>query len=90
MRYAFEAIMTNEFRTVNGPCASLIPRGPGYENVSLANQVCSTVGSLPGQPLVSGQNYLRLSFGYFYKNTWHVSSKWLYSVRVFIRALMAM
>ncbi|THU77874.1 hypothetical protein K435DRAFT_812067 [Dendrothele bispora CBS 962.96] len=37
-RYGFEPVMTNEFRTLNGTCDSLIPSGPGYENVTLINQ----------------------------------------------------
>ncbi|KAF5363146.1 hypothetical protein D9758_008368 [Tetrapyrgos nigripes] len=61
-RYAFESLMINEFRTLNGTCASLIPQGPGYENISLANQVCITVGSIPGQPTVDGNRFIEMSF----------------------------
>ena len=64
--------MTSEFRTINGPCTSLVPQGPGYENISLANQVCATVGSLPGQLLVDGNRFVELSYGYAYDNTWRV------------------
>ncbi|KAG5643688.1 hypothetical protein DXG03_000521 [Asterophora parasitica] len=67
---SFEAILTNEFRTINGKCSTLIPIGPGYENVSLANQVCTTVGSQPGQSTVSGARFLKLSFDFSYSNTW--------------------
>ncbi|RDB26892.1 Brefeldin A resistance protein [Hypsizygus marmoreus] len=70
LRYGFEALMTNEFRTLNGACSSLIPQGPGYENVSLANQVCTTVGSLPGEPFVSGSRFAELSYGFTYSHTW--------------------
>jgi ATP-binding cassette subfamily G (WHITE) protein 2 (SNQ2) len=72
-RYGFEAILTNEFRTLNGSCASMVPQGPGYENVSLANQVCTVVGSLPGQTFVDGNRFVELSYGFSYSNTWMVS-----------------
>ncbi|KAF5334859.1 hypothetical protein D9758_014292 [Tetrapyrgos nigripes] len=62
--YSFEALMINEFHTLNGTCTTLIPRGAGYENVSLANQVCNTVGSIPGQPAVDGNNFIEKSFLY--------------------------
>ncbi|CCM04556.1 uncharacterized protein FIBRA_06737 [Fibroporia radiculosa] len=64
------ALMLNEFHTINGMCSSLVPQGPGYENVSLANQVCTTIGSVPGEAYVSGSTFLKLSFGYEYHNLW--------------------
>ncbi|KZS99630.1 P-loop containing nucleoside triphosphate hydrolase protein [Laetiporus sulphureus 93-53] len=33
LKYGFEALMVNEFHTVSGECASLVPSGPGYENL---------------------------------------------------------
>ncbi|KAI0318674.1 ABC-2 type transporter-domain-containing protein [Amylostereum chailletii] len=70
LRYGFEGLITNEFRTLNGTCASLAPSGPGYEGVSIANQVCTTVGSKPGQSTVDGNAFVFLSYGYSYSNTW--------------------
>ncbi|KAI0827349.1 pleiotropic drug resistance ABC transporter [Trametes gibbosa] len=70
LRYGFEALMVNEFHTVHADCAVLVPQGPGYENVSLTNQVCTTVGSLPGQLTVSGTSYVELSYNYTYNNLW--------------------
>ncbi|KAF8816092.1 hypothetical protein BYT27DRAFT_7248614 [Phlegmacium glaucopus] len=70
IRYAFEGLMTNEFHTLNGVCSTLVPSGPGYEDISLANQVCTVVGSQPGQATVSGNSYLALSFDYHYSNLW--------------------
>ena len=58
----------NEFHTLNGTCSTLIPQGPGYENVSLANQVCTTVGSLPGMTIVDGNRFASLSYGYSYSD----------------------
>ncbi|TFY79980.1 hypothetical protein EWM64_g4032 [Hericium alpestre] len=69
-QYGFEAIMANEFHTLNGSCSTLIPSGPGYENVSLVNQVCTTVGSQPGHVNVDGNIFLELSYGYKHSHLW--------------------
>ncbi|KAL0960159.1 hypothetical protein HGRIS_011794 [Hohenbuehelia grisea] len=70
LRYGFEGVLANEFRTLNGSCAALVPQGPGYEGISLDNQVCTTVGSVPGQNTVDGNRFIDLSYGYSYSNTW--------------------
>ncbi|KAF9076400.1 ABC transporter [Rhodocollybia butyracea] len=70
LRYGFEAVLTNEFHTLDGTCASLVPQGPGYENVALANQVCTTVGSVSGSPTVNGNTFVNLSYSYSFSNTW--------------------
>ncbi|KAL5529897.1 SNQ2_4 [Sanghuangporus sanghuang] len=70
LSYGFEAVMANEFHTLNGTCSQIVPIGPGYENVSLANQVCTTVGSVTGQATVDGNRFLELSYGYSYSNLW--------------------
>ncbi|KAF8877242.1 pleiotropic drug resistance ABC transporter [Gymnopilus junonius] len=68
--FIFESILTNEFRTLNGVCSNLVPQGPGYENVTLANQVCTTVGSQPGEAFVDGNRFVQLSYGFKYSHTW--------------------
>ena len=70
--FSFESALSNEFRTLKGACSNLVPQGPGYENVSLANQVCATVGSVPGQPFVDGSRFLELSYEFSYSHTWRV------------------
>ncbi|KAG2159222.1 ABC-2 type transporter-domain-containing protein [Suillus bovinus] len=70
LRYGFEAILTNEFHTLNATCTTLVPQGPGYENISLANQVCTTVGSLPGMTTVDGNRFVDMSYGYSYSYLW--------------------
>ncbi|EIN12917.1 hypothetical protein PUNSTDRAFT_82390 [Punctularia strigosozonata HHB-11173 SS5] len=70
LRYGYEAIMTNEFYDLVGTCANLVPSGPGYEGVSLNNQACATVGSLPGQNTVQGSRYVSLSYAYYHKYLW--------------------
>jgi len=72
MRYAFEAVLVNEFHTLSAACATLVPSGPGYEGVSFANQVCTVVGSLPGLTHVSGDRFLELTFGYSHSHLWRV------------------
>ncbi|KAF9484261.1 pleiotropic drug resistance ABC transporter [Pholiota conissans] len=68
--YAFSALMSNEFHDLEGTCSNLVPSGPGYENVSLANQVCAVVGAEAGQATVSGSAYIGLSFGYYFSDLW--------------------
>jgi ATP-binding cassette subfamily G (WHITE) protein 2 (SNQ2) len=64
--------MANEFHTLRGSCSTLVPQGTGYENVSLVNQVCTTVGSVPGQPYVEGERFIQLAYGFNYSNLWMV------------------
>lgn len=68
----FEGMLTNEFRTLKSSCSDLVPRGPGYESVNVTNQVCSTVGALPGQSFVDGRRFVQMSFGYTFSNIWRV------------------
>ncbi|KIJ59901.1 hypothetical protein HYDPIDRAFT_32776 [Hydnomerulius pinastri MD-312] len=70
LRYGFESLLVNEFHTLNGTCTTLVPQGPGYENITLANQVCTTVGSQPGMATVDGNTFAYLSYGYEYSNLW--------------------
>ncbi|KAI9464145.1 P-loop containing nucleoside triphosphate hydrolase protein [Lactarius psammicola] len=70
IRYGFEGLISNEFHTLNGTCSNLVPSGTGYENVSLTNQVCGTVGSIPGQSTVDGNRFIALSFDYSYSHIW--------------------
>ncbi|KAG5638577.1 hypothetical protein H0H81_011797 [Sphagnurus paluster] len=70
LRYGFEALVSNEFHTLDGKCSSLVPQGPGYENVTLENQVCTTLGSVPGRAFVDGNRFIQLSYGYSQSNLW--------------------
>jgi len=67
--------MTNEFRTLELECSNLVPQGPGYENITLENQVCTVVGAVPGQTTVNGLEYLKLSFNYEWTHMWRVSTR---------------
>jgi len=64
--------MANEFHTLRGSCSNLVPQGPGYENVSIDNQVCTTVGAVPGQAFVEGERFVQLAYGFHYSNLWMV------------------
>ncbi|KZT65216.1 hypothetical protein DAEQUDRAFT_716908 [Daedalea quercina L-15889] len=70
LKYGFEALVVNEFHGLNAECASIVPSGAGYENVTIANQVCTTVGSVSGQATVNGMSYVAGSFEYAYKHLW--------------------
>ncbi|KAH9922740.1 P-loop containing nucleoside triphosphate hydrolase protein [Fomitopsis serialis] len=70
LKYGFEALLVNEFHGLQATCSQIVPSGPRYEGVSLANQVCTTVGSVPGQATVDGMSYVALSFGYAYSHLW--------------------
>lgn len=68
--YAFEALMVNEFHASEGRCAALVPSGPTYTGVSIVNQVCAVTGARPGNPTVSGDDYLKASFQYDHSHLW--------------------
>ncbi|CAL9734683.1 protein Snq2p [Monosporozyma servazzii] len=71
IRYSFEAMLNAEFHGRHMDCGNtLVPSGPGYENVTDANRVCAFIGSKPQQSYVLGDDYLKLQFEYEYKNTW--------------------
>ncbi|KAL6230685.1 hypothetical protein BDW75DRAFT_221990 [Aspergillus navahoensis] len=68
--YGFEAVMVNEFHGREFPCVSFVPSGPGYENVSPQQRVCSTVGAVPGSDVVQGADFVQSSYGYEYSHRW--------------------
>ncbi|KAG1869109.1 ABC-2 type transporter-domain-containing protein [Suillus tomentosus] len=68
--WSLGGLLVNEFHTIDAVCSTLVPQGPGYENVSLANQVCTTVGSQSGQLLVDGNIYIALTFDVWYSQLW--------------------
>jgi ABC-type multidrug transport system permease subunit len=70
VRYGFESLISNEFHGLHGTCSSLVPSGPGYEAVTLSNQVCTVLGSLPGSSTVDGDRFIGLNYGYKYSHLW--------------------
>lgn len=70
LRYGFEGLMANEFHGFDMPCDLLVPSGPGYENVSLANQVCAFTGGVKSQATVDGAAYIKLQYTYSWSHAW--------------------
>ncbi|VUC33001.1 unnamed protein product [Clonostachys rosea] len=68
--YGLESVFLNEFVGRQFPCTELIPSGPGYENVPLAERACNVAGSVPGQAFVDGATYLQTAFGFVNANKW--------------------
>lgn len=70
LAYAFEALMANEFHNRQFPCATMVPQGPGYENLPADSHVCSVVGAMPGSPMVDGDRFINESYKYYNENKW--------------------
>ena len=70
IQYGFESLMINEFHGVEYPCSSYIPSGPGYSDFDSAYKTCSVVGAVPGSDIVSGDLFLKLSYGYEHSHKW--------------------
>lgn len=70
--YAFEALMINEFAGRDFPCAGeqFVPRGPGYEDADPLSRTCAVVGAQAGDGVVSGDAFLRETFGYEPDHLW--------------------
>ncbi|KAF2267150.1 hypothetical protein CC78DRAFT_512384 [Lojkania enalia] len=68
--YTVESLMAVEFHGRKAACQTLIPSGPGFENVSVANQVCPVVGAKPGSPFVLGDDYIGIALDYHYSHVW--------------------
>lgn len=71
--YAFEAVLSNELSSRIMSCApsQLVPQQiPGGPAIDPANQGCALPGSTPGNPDVSGADYLQAAFEYSRSNLW--------------------
>jgi len=66
----FSSLMANEFSRIDLTCdgQSLIPNGPGYGDI--AHQVCTLAGSIPGNPIVTGADYIQTAFSYAPRDLW--------------------
>lgn len=69
IQYGFECLMANEFAGLELQCDTqfLVPQGP---NASPDYQSCALQGSQPGQPFVSGSDYIQASFTYSRSHLW--------------------
>jgi ABC-type multidrug transport system permease subunit len=72
VNYAFSALMANEFKRLDILCEGgfILPNGPGYPTTLGPNQICTLRGSKPGNPIVSGADYIAASFNYQTNNVW--------------------
>ena len=66
--------MENEFHTLEGACVPFVPLGPGYEGVSLSNQVCPLVGSAAGQSAVDRNVFIKVIYDFAFVHLWMVST----------------
>ncbi|PKS08034.1 hypothetical protein jhhlp_006646 [Lomentospora prolificans] len=63
--YAFEALISNEFHGRQFECSVFIPPyGTGNSSI------CASVGAVPGQQLISGDEFIRLNYNYSYDHIW--------------------
>lgn len=72
LAYAFESLMVNEFHDREFECTQFIPSPaiPAYANVDSVNRVCSSVGSVQGNLMVSGDAYINSAFKYYHAHKW--------------------
>ncbi len=47
-----------------------VPAGPGYENVSPLQKICSTTGAAAGANFVDGDTYMNVNFQYYASHIW--------------------
>lgn len=72
--YGYEALMINEFTGRDFQCTEFVPMAlpgtTGYDNVSLDNMACTTVGAVAGSPVVSGEAFYTLKYSYKAAHKW--------------------
>lgn len=68
--YVFESLMVNEFCNRNFTCSQFIPYGPGYDTTASEYNVCNTVGSVAGSPVVEGSSYVATAYEYYNSHKW--------------------
>ncbi|KAL4805482.1 ABC-2 type transporter-domain-containing protein [Aspergillus unguis] len=68
--YSFESFMVNEFHDRDFDCVGIVPAGGAYENVSMQNRICSTVGAESGSSVVHGSQFVELSYNYTKGHLW--------------------
>ncbi|ODQ78977.1 hypothetical protein BABINDRAFT_38339 [Babjeviella inositovora NRRL Y-12698] len=69
--YSFEAMMGNEFHNLQLNCTlMMVPQQSLYTAYGDEYKTCPFTASVPGQPWVDGDAYLRISFDYFHSHIW--------------------
>ena len=72
LAYAFESLMINEFHNREFQCTQFVPSPAvaGYADIDSINRVCSSVGAVQGNDMVSGDAYINSQFRYFHAHKW--------------------
>ncbi|OTA63684.1 hypothetical protein K449DRAFT_31387 [Hypoxylon sp. EC38] len=70
LAYTYESLLINEMRDRSFPCSTMIPAGPFYNNVSVDEKICSTIGSSIGQQQIQGNTYLSVKYDYLENHLW--------------------
>lgn len=68
--YTYESLLINELADRQFACATLVPDGPSYSEVSVSDRICAVVGSDLGQQSVQGTSYMALKYGYMKSHLW--------------------
>ena len=68
--YAYESLMINEFGGREFSCSTLVPSGAEYADVGPLNHICAVVGAVSRLNVVSGTEYLKVSFNYDPSHLW--------------------
>lgn len=68
--YGLETLMVNEFVGRGFPCDHRIPSGPGYSSALSKESVCNVPGSVAGEQLVEGADFIRVSYSFLPQNRW--------------------
>ncbi|KAJ6008160.1 hypothetical protein N7540_012136 [Penicillium herquei] len=75
LAYSYEALVVNEFHGREFACASFVPSGPSYLNITSSEQTCSVAGASSGSSVVGGDLYVQESYGYYYSHVWRYFKK---------------
>ncbi|KAH9984294.1 putative ABC multidrug transporter [Xylariaceae sp. FL0662B] len=68
--YTYESLMINEYHDRQFPCTTLVPTGSNYFQGGMQGKTCSSLGSVSGQEIVQGSNYLSVKYGYTMDHLW--------------------
>ncbi|KAJ5701887.1 hypothetical protein N7488_009435 [Penicillium malachiteum] len=64
LAYSYEALVANEFHGRDFECASFVPSGPSYLNITSSERTCSVAGATSGSSVVSGDLNLGIIIAY--------------------------
>ncbi|ENH62835.1 ABC transporter CDR4 [Fusarium oxysporum f. sp. cubense race 1] len=68
--YAYESLVANEFSGRSFGCQTMIPSGPGYEDIEPMQRTCSVAGALPGRDFIDGDFFMGTVYKYHYSHLW--------------------